>query len=289
MRDVFAHTSAWWGKYSDYVWKTAPDGHCYLHPAQNAKPGVYDPMKDSRSIVLDALEIGLMQFRHAGESELKAAIHSFAEKYGLLGIMTALPTTARFFDYEKVYLPKNEFLREESMDTMDYIRLFFPFAMPDFQKEGLEYIWESRDKDEIAMLLTFQNQPNAMSMTFLRNYGERYDWLCKVFKDWAFLMVTTTFYMKDKDKLAPETLEIYRRAMISFDGNVPSYHVALWDEPTLVWDFHSLMANIRFMLSLMLTDEDAPLRLCGHCMKPFFADESGSEYCSEECREQDKT
>ena len=37
MRDVFAHTSAWWGKYSGYVWKTAPDGHCYLHPAQNAK------------------------------------------------------------------------------------------------------------------------------------------------------------------------------------------------------------------------------------------------------------
>ena len=57
MRDVFAHTSAWWGKYSGYVWKTAPDGHCYLHPAQNAKPGVYDPMKDSRSIVLDALEL----------------------------------------------------------------------------------------------------------------------------------------------------------------------------------------------------------------------------------------
>ena len=172
---------------------------------------------------------------------------------------------------------------------MDYIRLFFPFAMPDFQKEGLEYIWESRDKDEIAMLLTFQNQPNAMSMTFLRNYGERYDWLCKVFKDWAFLMVATTFYMKDKDDLDLETLEIYRRAMISFDGNMPSYHVALWDEPTLVWDFHSLMANIRFMLSLMLTDEDAPLRLCGYCMKPFFADESGSEYCSEKCREQDKT
>ena len=39
----------------------------------------------------------------------------FVTRYGLLGLMTALPTTPTFMDYEAVYLPKNHFIREESM------------------------------------------------------------------------------------------------------------------------------------------------------------------------------
>ena len=31
--------------------------------------------------------------------------------------MTALPTTPSFMDYEAVYLPKNHFIKEESMET----------------------------------------------------------------------------------------------------------------------------------------------------------------------------
>ena len=285
MRDLFENATSCWCRYSQYVWKTEPDGHCYLLPAKIAKPGVYDPMKDPKSLVLDALEIGLMQFRHAEEQELKEAIRGFAVRYGLLGIMTALPTSAEFFDYEKVYLPKNEFIREETMDTMDYIGLFFPFVMPDFRKHGIRYHWESEDKDEIALILTFQSQPEAMSMTFLRNYGERYDWLCKVFKDWTFHLLTATFYMEDKDELDQETLAIYRKSVAAFDGNAPTYHIALWDRPALVWDFHSLLTNIRFMFSLLLTDDSAPLRLCKHCRKPFFAEEGDSMYCSGACRQ----
>lgn len=38
--------------------------------------------------------------------ELQKSIQQFAVKYGLLGLMTALPTTSGFMDYEAVYLPK---------------------------------------------------------------------------------------------------------------------------------------------------------------------------------------
>ena len=288
MRDLFANTSAHWGRYSEYEWKTAPDGNCYLLPTGKAKPSVYDPMKNLHTLVIDALEIGLMLFRHAPEAKMKQAIRAFAGQYGLLGIMTALPTTAEFIEYEKVYLPKNPFLRNEVMETQEYLRLFFPFVHPDFQKKGMESVWETEDKYEIAFAMTFQSEPQAMVMSFMRNYGERYDWLCKLFKDWAFLALTPTFYMEEKKRDDPDTLALYRKGIAAFEGNAPTYHIELRDKPTLVWNFHSLLLDIRFLLSTMLTDEHIPLRMCRHCYKPFIASAPDEEYCSQACKEDSK-
>ena len=47
---------------------------------------------------------------------MQKAILEFATHYGLLGLMTALPTTPSFMDYEAVYLPKNHFIKAESME-----------------------------------------------------------------------------------------------------------------------------------------------------------------------------
>ena len=59
--------------------------------------------------------------------DVDAAILEFVTKYGLLGLMTALPTTPSFMDYEAVYLPKNHFIKVETMETEDYLALFYPF------------------------------------------------------------------------------------------------------------------------------------------------------------------
>lgn len=284
MRDLFLHTSAHWGRYSEYVWRTASDGNCYLLPAEKAKPSVYDPMKDPNTLVIDAIEIGMMQFRREPEAKLKQAIRAFAGKYGLLGIMTALPTTAEFITYEKVYLPKNPFLRKETMETQDYLRLFFPFIQPDFRKMGVESVWQTDDKYEIAFAMTFQSDPQAKTMSFMRNYGERYDWLCKLFKDWAFLVLTTKFYLEDRNREDPDVLALYRKGISAFEGIAPTYHIELRDKPTLVWDFHSLLQDIRFLLSVMLTDDHTPLKLCKRCQKPFIAERPDDDYCSDECR-----
>ena len=48
--------------------------------------------------------------------------------------MTALPTTPNFMDYEAMYLPKNHFIKEESLSTEDYLALFFPFDKLDVIK-----------------------------------------------------------------------------------------------------------------------------------------------------------
>lgn len=107
-------------------------------------------------------------------------------------LMTALPTTPRFVEYEKVYLLKNQFIRQESMDTLAYLKLFFPFRMPDFHKRGTESLWNvsGEDKMQAALAMTFRNEPRAKAMSFMRDYSERYDWLKEVFLDWAFTFVS---------------------------------------------------------------------------------------------------
>ena len=45
-------------------------------------------------------------------------------------------------DYEAVYLPKNHFIKEESMATDQYLALFYPFDQLDLVKNGIESSWK---------------------------------------------------------------------------------------------------------------------------------------------------
>ena len=51
------------------------------------------------------------------QEQMQNAIMDFVTGYGLLGFMTALPTTPEFITYQAVYFPKNHFIKEESMTT----------------------------------------------------------------------------------------------------------------------------------------------------------------------------
>ena len=208
MTNIFAHTRASWVRYSDYEWREGADGHFYLLPAPDAAPGIYDPTKVTSELVLTAVEIGRSLIGGTPPDKGRAVIRDFALRYGLLGIMTALPTTASFFDYEKVYFPRNDFIREEAIDTITYLQYFYPFKMPDVKKKGAESVWSSRDDDDSAMkalMLTYSGRldPQAMAMSFSRDYGERYEWMASVFRDWAFTLMATKIYY-DRDDPANE-------------------------------------------------------------------------------------
>ena len=286
MTNLFEHTSAHWVRYSDYEWRKAADGHEYLMPAVAAEPSVYDPIPVADQLIVDALNIGLLMFHKAPDEELKNEILAFSRRYGLLGLMTALPTTPHFVEYEKVYLLKNQFIREESLDTEAYLRLFFPFHMPDFRKRDVESLWNvpGEDRLEAALAMTFRNDPQAKAMSFMRDYGERFDWMKEVFRDWAFTFVSAFLYYHDHDRLSQSTLELYRRGIACFDGNAPSYHLELRDHTVMVWDFHSLMMAIKFLLSFSLTDTRNPLKMCENCQKAFIAKRADSQFCSADCR-----
>lgn len=283
----FQRTSSGWVRYSEYECKKAKDGLLYVTPAPRAKPSVYNPVKDPETLVVDMLNVGMLSFHHAKEEEIRAAILEFAGKYGLLGFMTALPTTPQSIVYDAVYLPTNHFIREESLSTEEYLEYFFPFEKLDFTKNGKESVWNiNLDRTMMALAMTFDDQPQAMNMSIQREYAERYDWLVTQFKDWVFTLVSSFLYYEDYDKVDEDTRNLYRKGMAAFEGISPTYHIALLDKPTIIWDFHSLLLGAQMMFNFMLVDEKHPLRLCKHCQKVFIAGHPNAAFCSPRCKNQ---
>lgn len=219
------------------------------------------------------------------DAEIQKAIQQFAVKYGLFGLMTALPTTPNFMEYEAVYLPKNHFIKEETMSTEKYLALFFPFDKLDVIKRGIESMWNiQNDRVMMALALTMTDKPMAVNMSFQREYAERYEWMKQQFIDWAFTYINSFLYYEDYDTLNDETRQMMQQSMAAFGGIAPTYHIALLDKPTIVWDFHSLLLGIQMMFSFMLTDSENPIKLCRHCTKAFVASRSSAVFCSPQCK-----
>ena len=274
-------------KYDEYVIKSVDNGVRYITSAPKAKPSVYDPLKDAQTLVVDALNVGVLQMGRKGESAVEAALLDFVHKYGLLGFMTALPTTPNFMEYDAAYLPKNHLIKAESMAVDEYTALFFPFEKPEFKKEKNEVAWSTGgDNDMLALAMTFYNEPLALNMSFSREYAERLDWLLLQFKDWAFTLLSSVLYYEDYDKTDEAGRDLYRKGIAAFGGIAPTYHIALLNKPTIVWDFHSLLLGVQMMFSFMLTDEANSLRMCKHCQCIFAATHPKSAFCSPRCKNQ---
>ena len=287
MKNLFEHTSSPWIRYSSYEYSTAEDGTLYIVVSADAKPEMYNPMKDAESLVLDAVNIGLQVMHKAPEDELKSMVLRFINSYGFLGFMTALPTTAEFITYESVYLPKNHFIKEESLSTESYLDYFYPFDKMDFHKKGIESSWSVSDRNGIAIALATGKNPQAVTISFQKEYAERYDWLVKEFSDWAFTFTTSFLYYMDYNSLDEQTKNLYRQGMSAFGGISPTYHIALAENaPVIVWNFHSLLVMIQMCFSFMLTDSDCDMKLCKHCGRAFIASRKGNEFCSPKCKNQ---
>lgn len=284
MNNLFQGTKSYWVRYGEYECKQAADGELYVVPAADAKPKVYDSMENAERMVLEALNVGMLCMNRAKDETVKAAVMDFVSHYGLLGFITALPTTPTFMDYEAVYLPTNHFIKAETMETNEYLSYFLPFEKLDLTKSGKESRWNITDRTMIALAMTFQDKPEAMQFSFQRQYGERYDWLVTQFKDWAFTFCSSYLYYTDYDALEEDTRNLYRQGMSAFGGIAPSYHIELRDKPTILWDFHSLLLGIQMMFSFMLTDETKPLKLCKYCNKAFMASRPDTAFCSPQCK-----
>ena len=203
MNNLFAQSRSHWVRYDRYEIKTGKDGKRYITPEKTAKPDVYNPLKESSEMVLEALNVGMLMMNRRSEDVAEKAILAFVTHYGLLGLMTALPTTPSFMDYEAVYLPKNHFIKEESMATEDYLALFYPFDKLDVVKRGVESSWNvSGDNMMIALTMTFMDEPMAKNMSFQREYAEPYDWVAQQFKDWAFTLPFSTLALRATCRIA---------------------------------------------------------------------------------------
>ena len=138
----------------------------------------------------------------------------------------------------------------------------------------------------MALTMTMSDRPMAVNMSFQRQYAESYEWMKQVFTDWAFNATTVFLYYNDYDKLDDDYKQLMRQSIRAFDGNAPSYHIELLEQPTLVWDFHSLLLGIQMMLSFMLTDKNNPMRVCKKCSKFFVASRPSAVFCNPRCKNQ---
>jgi len=190
-------------------------------------------------------------------------------------------------DYEAVYLPKNQFIKAETVSTHDYLAYFFPFSSPNFYKDKRTARWNvTDDKEMMALAMTFADDSMAMAMSLQRKYAEQYNWLITQFQDWAFILTTSFLYYLDYDKLDEIQKDLYRQGMAAFSGIAPTYRIALRDKPTILWDFHSLLLGIQLMFSFMLVDETKPLRCCKHCNNAFVSNHINAMFCEPKCKNQ---
>ena len=285
MENIFKRASSNWVKYSEYMMIEDGDGTWYIQPASDAKVKIYNILENYETMVIDALNVGLLCINNHNEEKQQQAIFNFISNYGLFGFMTALPTTPHFMNYEAVYLNKNRYIKHETMSTEEYLKLFFPFEMPEVSSFKGNVSWTiSGDKDMMALAMTMDKRPVAVNMPFQREYAERYDWILKQFKNWAFTFFTTVLYYENLESDNETAREVYREAMAAFDGIAPTYHIELLDTPTMVWDFHSLLLGIQMMFSFMLVNDKNPLRICKHCNTVFKASRPSAVFCSPQCK-----
>ena len=276
-KNVFNNSTAWWVRYDSYEWVPAEDGTLYIKPTEGAFPHIYDPVRDSEQLVLDTVDTAVKCYKYRdNDAVLKNVIKEYVCKYGLLGIMTALPATVDFMEYDKIFLPKNIVIRDGVMDTEDYLDLFFPFGRPDLEND--------EDEDMVFLEQLFMTAPYEVQMEIMPHYSERFEWLKKLFRDWAFIIGTVTLVREEGDSLDLQTLVELQDGLSAFKGNAPTYHFYLADGPVIKWNYNSLLLMVQFMFSSMLADDKCPIRFCKRCGRPFVVKNRDMKYCSKECR-----
>lgn len=282
MIDIMKNANVHWVKYSNYTIRKADNEKEYIVPDSDAHAIIGTPVDDPMELVLDMLNVSRKVLGEADDG--KDAIMGFIGKYGLLGFMTGLPVNVRFTEYDKVCFPYNEFLKTEVMDIMEYIHLFFPFHKPDIKHtaDGITYE-EVEDREQQALMLTFEDYPLAKHLVMRKDYAERYDWVVNQFKTWAFIFYTSFFFYEDYEVMSDDTRNFYRHSMAAFDTNAPTYHVELHEKPVIVWDFNSLITIINMALACIVADDKNKLRICKRCGTVFVSDKEDEEYCSANC------
>ena len=70
MKNLFEQSRSHWVRYDHYEMKQ-PGTVSGTSPRQNAKPDVYNPLKEAPDIVLDALNVGMLLMGRKPEAEVE--------------------------------------------------------------------------------------------------------------------------------------------------------------------------------------------------------------------------
>lgn len=226
---------------------------------QSRKPSIYNPIKDYEKLVLTAINISTTAMNKASESELKEAIMAFVSEYGMLGFMTALPTTLDFITYEAVYLPKNHFIKEENISTERYLSCFFPFdkyvntaarhlppqdqtwnSAPHNVRTSTMYIRAGRKK-----IIYQHRRSNCMGNLSIIMYTTE-DGLTKIettFDEdtvWLSLEQMAELFQRDKSTISRHIKNIFEEGELQRNSVVANFATTASDGKTYQMDYYNL-------------------------------------------------
>ena len=133
------------------------------------------------------------------------------------------------------------------------------------------------DKDGIAIALATEKNPQAVTMSFQKEYAERYDWLVKEFSDWAFTFTTSFSYYMDYDSLDEQTKNCIVRAYVCIWRNITPDLPYLISEkcPGYRMELPFPARHDPDVLFFMLTGSDCDMKLCKNCGRAFIASRKG--------------
>ena len=195
MKYLVDEDSSSWLFFRRYELKEGPDGRKYIMPDQNSYPWPYDVLEKKEELVLAAVNVGLLVLGKKSEDVIQDAVMEFVSKYGLLGMMTALPVTPEYMEYDITFFPPNRFIREKGMNTDDYQKIFYPFHDLEKVRKNLEPDWDDHKQRKFWLMRNIAaNQPSTVRMSFMHEYAEPYDWVVTQFKDWAYMLTCCYFY-----------------------------------------------------------------------------------------------
>lgn len=227
MKYVVEQNLSMWIRYSIYEIRIC-QGIEYIIPAQDAYPRPYNMQKKKEELVLDSVNVGLLVLGKKSEQVIQESVLKFVEKYGLLGMMTALPVTPDFMEFPETNFPKNRFTREKGLLTEVYMKKFFPFHEVEQVKKKLKPNWDDPEHTAFWSLLNgISDQPDAVRMSLQKEYAEPYEWVVNQLKDWAYMLSTTYLYYADGVVTDMEMNLTLQMGMEAFGGVAPSYIILL--------------------------------------------------------------
>ena len=104
MKNLFEQSRSHWVRYDRYELKTDADGKRYITPGKNAKPDIYNPLKEAPGIVLDALNVQNVTLVHArAEDGARMKEHRECYDVAVARAVAPLPVLAEYLlPYVKV-------------------------------------------------------------------------------------------------------------------------------------------------------------------------------------------
>lgn len=273
LHTIFEKTSSDWIRYSKYEYKEI-GGREYLTPTADSEISIYNPLDVAEDLVVDALNLGAALCQDETLTDKgKTALMAFTLKYGSLGFMTAIPLNGNFMEYPHVFFGRNGFFDVDFMETKDYLNYFKPFGIKENQpKTGFTM------PPALVMGKTLEYE-----LAFSRNYAERTDWLFGVFSEFYTHFAACVAYQTTDN---PALQSHYADMVSGFCEYGLGFRMAMDGKPTLVWDFAALKTVLETVYAFMVSDAGAPLRICKHCGKVFYATHGRMELCSGRCRNQ---